>query len=110
MTCCRAPWSSAIPHELFVRSLSCPTSQSVDSRSFVTFGVPVLLKEDAERGGSAMQALDTAMKISFVDLKAQYDSIKPEVDAAIAAVIKQTAFIGGPYVKEFEEAFARYCG
>jgi len=57
-----------------------------------------------------MQTLETSTRIPFVDLKAQYDSIQPEIDAAIAAVIKQTAFIGGPFVKEFEEAFARYCG
>ena len=42
--------------------------------------------------------------------ESQYESIKPEVDAAIAAVINETAFIGGPAVKEFEEAFARYAG
>ena len=57
-----------------------------------------------------MQTLETSTRIPIVDLKAQYDAIKPEIDAAIAAVIKQTAFIGGPFVKEFEEAFARYCG
>src|SRR5207247_6224128 len=56
-----------------------------------------------------MQTVETA-SIPFVDLKAQYDSIKPEVDAAIASVITQTAFIGGAFVKTFEEAFARYCG
>ena len=48
--------------------------------------------------------------IPFVDLKAQYDSIKPEIDAAIASVIAETAFIGGPHVAAFEDAFARYCG
>ena len=52
----------------------------------------------------------TTMNIPFVDLKAQYVSIKGEIDAAIAAVIDATAFVGGPFVKEFEEAFARYCG
>jgi dTDP-4-amino-4,6-dideoxygalactose transaminase len=57
-----------------------------------------------------MQTLDTTLNIPLVDLKAQYDSIKQDIDAAIAAVINQTAFVGGPYVKEFEEAFARYCG
>jgi dTDP-4-amino-4,6-dideoxygalactose transaminase len=57
-----------------------------------------------------MQAIDTTMNVPFVDLKAQYESVKHEIDAAIAQVIAQTAFIGGPYVKEFEEAFARYCG
>jgi dTDP-4-amino-4,6-dideoxygalactose transaminase len=57
-----------------------------------------------------MQTLDTTTSIPLVDLKAQYDSIKSEIDAAVAAVINQTAFIGGPFVKEFEQDFARYCG
>jgi dTDP-4-amino-4,6-dideoxygalactose transaminase len=57
-----------------------------------------------------MQTLDTTMNIPLVDLKAQYDSIRAEVDEAIAAVINQTAFVGGPFVKEFEAAFAHYCG
>src|SRR5580765_1895949 len=57
-----------------------------------------------------MQTLETTLTVPFVDLKSQYESIKPEVDAAIAAVINETAFIGGPAVKEFEEAFARYAG
>jgi len=57
-----------------------------------------------------MQTLDTTLNIPLVDLKAQYDSIKQDIDAAIAAVITQTAFVGGSYVKEFEEAFALYCG
>ncbi len=57
-----------------------------------------------------MQTLETAMTVPFVDLKSQYQSIKSEVDAAIAAVINDTAFIGGPAVTEFEEGFARYCG
>jgi len=55
-----------------------------------------------------MQTLETATRIPFVDLKAQYESIKREIDDAIAAVLNQTAFIGGSFVKEFEEAFARY--
>ena len=50
------------------------------------------------------------MNIPFVDLKAQYASIKPEIDAAIADVIAKTAFIGGSYVKSFEAAFAEFCG
>jgi dTDP-4-amino-4,6-dideoxygalactose transaminase len=50
------------------------------------------------------------MEVPFVDLKAQYDSIKDEIDKAIAAVISRTAFIGGPFVKAFEESFAEFCG
>ena len=57
-----------------------------------------------------MQVVNTTMNVPFVDLKAQYQSIKPEVDAAIAAVLEETAFVGGPRVKAFEDAFAQYCG
>lgn len=57
-----------------------------------------------------MQSASATLSVPFVDLKAQYDSIKPEMDAAIASVINETAFIGGPHVKAFEEAFAQYCG
>jgi dTDP-4-amino-4,6-dideoxygalactose transaminase len=57
-----------------------------------------------------MQTVETAVSVPFVDLKAQYFSIKDEIDGAIAAVIQETAFVGGHFVREFEEAFARYCG
>ena len=57
-----------------------------------------------------MQVVNSTMNVPFVDLKAQYQSIKPEIDAAIAAVIEETAFVGGPRLKAFEEAFAKYCG
>ena len=49
------------------------------------------------------------MQIPLVDLKAQYQSIKEEIDAAIADVISKSAFVGGPFVKSFEEAFAEFC-
>jgi dTDP-4-amino-4,6-dideoxygalactose transaminase len=50
------------------------------------------------------------MKIPFVDLKAQYISIKEEIDQAISNVIQDSAFIGGKYAKVFEENFAKYIG
>jgi dTDP-4-amino-4,6-dideoxygalactose transaminase len=50
------------------------------------------------------------MNVPFLDLKAQYLSIKPEMDAAIAEIISTTAFIGGKAVAEFEKAFADYIG
>ena len=50
------------------------------------------------------------MKIPFVDLKAQYSSIKEEIDQAISNVIQESAFIGGKYAKAFEEDFADYVG
>ncbi len=48
------------------------------------------------------------MKIPFVDLYAQYLSIKKEIDNAIEEVIKQTAFIRGPFVENFEKNFAAH--
>jgi len=50
------------------------------------------------------------MKIPFVDLKVQYQSIKSEIDSAINDVISEAAFIGGKYVKKFEEEFANLYG
>jgi dTDP-4-amino-4,6-dideoxygalactose transaminase len=50
------------------------------------------------------------MKIPFVDLHAQYLSIRPEIDAAIADVIAQSAYIRGPHVEAFEQAWAAKLG
>lgn len=41
-------------------------------------------------------------KIQMVDLKGQYEKIKPEIDKAIQQVIDNTAFINGPDVKAFQ--------
>lgn len=49
------------------------------------------------------------MNVPFLDLKAQYKSIKDEVHAAIDEVIEKTAFAGGPFVAAFEQEFARFC-
>ena len=53
-------------------------------------------------------------KVPFADLHAQYLGIKPEIDHAIAEVIRTSAFIRGPYVERFEQEFAqavqaKYC-
>jgi dTDP-4-amino-4,6-dideoxygalactose transaminase len=48
--------------------------------------------------------------IPFVDLKAQYGSIKSEIDNAIAECIADSDFIRGKSVFEFENAFAKYLG
>lgn len=49
-------------------------------------------------------------KLQMVDLKRQYQAIKPEVDAAIQDVIDNTAFIGGKYVQTFSQNLAAYLG
>jgi dTDP-4-amino-4,6-dideoxygalactose transaminase len=48
--------------------------------------------------------------IPFVDLRAQYLSIKAEIDAAVLGVLDSTQFILGERVAAFERLFAPYCG
>ncbi len=48
--------------------------------------------------------------IPFVDLKTQYLSIKPEIDAAIQHILDNTQFVLGAEVAAFEKEFAAYCG
>ncbi len=48
------------------------------------------------------------MTVKFLDLHAQYLSIKDQIDAAMADVIARTAFINGPDVGAFEKAFAEF--
>jgi dTDP-4-amino-4,6-dideoxygalactose transaminase len=49
------------------------------------------------------------MKVPFLNLKAQYDSIKEEINAAIHEVLESCAFAGGPFVERFEKDFAAFC-
>jgi dTDP-4-amino-4,6-dideoxygalactose transaminase len=49
------------------------------------------------------------MSIPFLDLKAQYSQIKPEIDAALARVVSSGHFVLGPEVTAFEGRFANYC-
>ena len=48
--------------------------------------------------------------LQMVDLKSQYQKIKPEVDAAIHEVIDSAAFIKGKQVGEFEQELAQFLG
>jgi dTDP-4-amino-4,6-dideoxygalactose transaminase len=48
--------------------------------------------------------------VPFVDLKAQYLSIKPEIDAAIQGILDTCQFTLGKEVAAFEEEFAAYSG
>ena len=49
------------------------------------------------------------MKVPFLDLKAQYESIRDEIATTLQQVLDNTAFAGGPFVKKFEEDFASFC-
>lgn len=48
--------------------------------------------------------------MQFLDLSAQYQSIKKEIDAAIQRVLDGSVFIGGKEVEEFEKEVAVFCG
>lgn len=50
------------------------------------------------------------MKVPFVDLKTQYESIRNEIINELDEVCKNTSFILGPFVKNFEENFAKFIG
>lgn len=50
------------------------------------------------------------IKVPYLDLKAQYRSIKPEIDAAIARVLESGQFVLGAEVAGFEQEFAANCG
>ncbi len=48
--------------------------------------------------------------IPFVDLRAQYHSIKPEFDQAVLNILESSQFVLGSEVEKFEEEFATYSG
>ncbi len=50
------------------------------------------------------------MSIPMVDLRAQYASLKDEIDAAVKRVIENAQFIGGPELEAFEQEMAAWCG
>jgi dTDP-4-amino-4,6-dideoxygalactose transaminase len=50
------------------------------------------------------------IKVPSLDLKKQYQSIKPEIDAAVARVLDSGQFVLGSEVAGFEQEFATYCG
>jgi len=73
----------------------------------------VFVIDRARKGGfwrMKFVEMEGKMQIPLVDLKAQYDSIKDEIDQIIHNVIKDSAFIGGKYLKSFENNFANYIG
>ena len=50
------------------------------------------------------------IQVPYLDLKAQYQSIKIEIDTAIARVLESCQFVLGSEVAMFEQNFAAYCG
>ena len=49
-------------------------------------------------------------RVPYLDLQAQYDSIRTEVLAALGEICESGRFAQGPATLDFEEKFAAYCG
>jgi len=54
--------------------------------------------------------MTTATPIPMVDLREQYQTLKTDIDAAVADVLEKTQFIMGPNVKALEAEVAEYLG
>lgn len=48
------------------------------------------------------------MAVPFLDLRASYEELRPEIDEAIARSLESGIYIGGPEVEAFEAEFAAY--
>jgi len=53
---------------------------------------------------------ESPIEVPYLDLKAQYQSIKSEIDGAISAILESSQFVLGAEVSAFEHEFAAYCG
>ena len=51
-----------------------------------------------------------ALEVPFLDLKAQYRELAPEINRAVTNVLESAQFVGGPFVENFEQEFASYIG
>ncbi len=51
-----------------------------------------------------------SLSVPFIDLKQQFENLKPELDKALSPVFQDASFILGPAVKSFESNFAKYVG
>ena len=52
----------------------------------------------------------TILNIPFVDLRAQYATLREEVTAAVLTVLEGSQYIGGAPVEKFEHEFADFVG
>jgi dTDP-4-amino-4,6-dideoxygalactose transaminase len=54
-------------------------------------------------------AAATAINVPLLDLKAQYATLRAEVEPVVREVMESQYFIGGPKVDELERDTAAYC-
>jgi len=75
--------------------------------SFWFCGIHTQAMQEAFMQASQPDAVPAA--VPFLDLKAQYRSIKDEIAAAIQPVLENCDFVGGAAVEAFERNFAMFC-
>ena len=62
------------------------------------------------RSNAAIPIRRPQTRVPFLDLKAQYQSIREEIDDALNRVLESAHYVGGECVEQFEEEFAAYVG
>lgn len=63
----------------------------------------------ASHAGSSSSPAATAVNVPLLDLKAQYATIRAEIEPVVREVIESQYFIGGPKVEQLEREIAVYC-
>ena len=48
--------------------------------------------------------------MQFIDLKAQYQALRAQINANLQQVLDSAQFIGGPFVRELEDKLAAFVG
>src|SRR6267378_599428 len=61
-------------------------------------------------GGCEIVNTALVLDVPFLDLKAQYRALAPEINRAVTEVLESAQFVGGPSVENFEQDFASYIG
>src|SRR5437660_7476684 len=61
-------------------------------------------------GGGEVVNPTLALEVPFLDLKAQYHALAPEINRSVTSVLESAQFVGGPFVENFEQEFASYIG
>jgi dTDP-4-amino-4,6-dideoxygalactose transaminase/acetyltransferase-like isoleucine patch superfamily enzyme len=84
-------------------------TQDVPANTIVA-GVPARILRATESRDTPTGHTGTTVAVPFVDLKAQYQSIKADIQQALNRVLDSSAFILGEEVAAFEQEFAAYCG
>ena len=56
-----------------------------------------------------MTTVDTEISVPLLDLRAQYDTLRDEIEPVLREVVESQWFIMGPKVQSLEQAIAAYC-